>query len=158
MAKIVRLTEQDLVRLVNRILKEDVKMEVEPSKDNSNEGYMERELKDGGFMPVMKPDKLNNHISIRPNLTGAIWCRVDRFRSCNYDNGYQVEITFNRKVKELEGYWSNKQAPGPLVELSKVMDERYDFNNKGTTEMVAYGLSSDKARDILRLYNKIKYK
>jgi hypothetical protein len=156
MAKIVRLTEQDLTRLVNRILKEDVK--VEPSKEDSNE-YFERELRDGNFKLRPSSEVLYSYYSVKPstkpNLSCEFSCRKDRFSYCNPENGYQIKIIFNRKVQELNGFWSNKQAPGPLVELDKIMNHDYDL--KGITTMNAYSLSSEKARDILGLYNGIKF-
>ena len=163
MAKIVRLTEQDLTRLVNRILKEDVKVEVEPSEEepsevDSNE-YFKRELRDGNFKQVASEEVLYGYYSVKPstkpNLSCEFSCRKDRFSYCNPENGYQIKIIFNRKVQELNGFWSNKQAPGPLVELDKVMN--HDYNLKGITTMQVEAISSEKARDILGLYNRIKF-
>jgi hypothetical protein len=164
MAKIVRLTESDLTRLVNRILKEDVKVEVEPSKEPSKEDsneYFEDVLRDGNFKQHASEEVLYNYYSARPNtkpnLTCDFSCRKDRFKYCNPENGYQITITFNRKVNELNGFWSNKQEPGPLVELDKLMGGHdYNFNN-GITKMIQWGLSSEKARDILRKYNNVKF-
>jgi hypothetical protein len=141
---------------VNRILKEDVK--VEPSKEDSNE-YFERELRDGNFKLRPSSEVLYGYYSVKPstkpNLSCEFSCRKDRFSYCNPENGYQIKIIFNRKVQELNGFWSNKQDPGPLVELDKVMNHDYDL--KGITTMNAYSLSSEKARDILGLYNGIKF-
>ena len=156
MAKIVRLTEQDLTRLVNRILKEDVK--VEPSKEDSSEYMFERELREGNFKLRPSSQFLKNYYSVKPstkpNLSCNFACRNDN-KYCNPENGYEITIKFNRKVQELNGFWSNKQAPGPLVELDKIMNHDYDL--KGITTMNAYSLSSEKARDILGLYNGIKF-
>ena len=159
MAKIVRLTEQDLTRLVNRILKEDVK--VEPSKEDSNEYMFERELREGNFKlrPNSDVRTIKNYYSVKPNtkpnLSCTFACRNDN-KYCNPENGYEITIKFNRAVQKAEGYWSNKQAPGPLVELNKVMNEGYD-GEKGITTMEVQAISSNEAEAILRLYNKIKF-
>ena len=159
MKKIVRLTEKDLTRLVNRILKED--MEVEPSEEGSNEYMFERELREGNFkkMPNSETRIFRNYYSARPstkpNLSCDFACRNDN-KYCNPENGYEITITFNRKVNELNGFWSNKQEPGPLVELDKLMGG-HDYNLKGITKMQVQAISSDKAEDILRLYNRIKF-
>lgn len=155
MAKIVRLTEKDLTRLVNRILKED--MEVEPSKEDSNE-YFEEVLREGNFKLKPSSEVLYNYYSTKPstkpNLTCDFACRNDK-GYCNPENGYGITITFNRKVNQLNGFWSNKQEPGPLVELDKLMGG-HDYNN-GITKMIKYNLSDNEARDILGLYNEIKF-
>ena len=158
MKRIVRLTEQDLVRLVNRIMKEDVS--VEPSKEDSNEYMFERELREGGFKPKPNTNFSKDYYSVKPstkpNLSCSFRCRKDGGNYCNPENGYEITIIFNRKVQELNGYWSNKQAPGPLVELNKVMNEGYD-GEKGITTMEVQAISSNEAEAILRLYNKIKF-
>ena len=41
MKKVIRLTESDLVRLVNRIVKEQFDGEIESPQDNANSGYEE---------------------------------------------------------------------------------------------------------------------
>ena len=41
MKKVIRLTESDLVRLVNRIVKEQFDGEIESPQDNVNSGYEE---------------------------------------------------------------------------------------------------------------------
>lgn len=162
MAKIVRLTEQDLARLVSRILNEDVEVEPskeEPSKEDSDEYMFQRQLREGNFYSKPNSEFLNTYYSVKPsskpNLSCLFACRNDN-KNCNMENGYQITITFNRKVSQLEGFWVNKQAPGPLVELDKVMDNRYD-PEKGITTMHAYSLSSEEAEEILRLYNRIKF-
>jgi hypothetical protein len=163
MAKIVRLTEQDLIRLVNRILKEDVKVEPskeEPSKEDSVDYMFERELREGNFKlrPNSDVRTIENYYSVKPstkpNLSCTFACRNDN-KYCNLENGFEITIIFNRKVQELNGFWSNKQAPGPLVELDKVMNHDYDL--KGITTMTVQAISSNKAEAILRLYNEIKF-
>lgn len=157
MKKIVRITESEITRLVKKIVKEDV--EVEPSKEDSNEYMFERELKEGGFKPKPNSKFLNDYYSVKPstkpNLSCSFRCRNDN-KYCNPENGYEITIKFNRAVQKAEGYWSNKQAPGPLVELNKVMNEGYD-GEKGITTMEVQAISSNEAEAILRLYNKIKF-
>lgn len=152
MGKIIRLTEQDLVRLVNKIIKEDV--EAESPGDTVQGDWIKM-----GFKEKPTSQYSYNFISVKPqtkpNISCEIKCRKDAGNYCNPENGYQVVIKFNRKVQQAEGFWTNKNNGGPLADLNETMAYQYDMN--GISTLTKENASTNDVENIIRLYNKVKF-
>jgi hypothetical protein len=177
MKKIIRLTESDLMRLVNRVIKEETttgtptegggfgplisKGELGEEMSLPNAGTFVDFLKAQGFKDWSggNPGSYGmeyHYISRKPSTPANLSCSVGKEKGKNI----KISIVFDSVIERAERYKTLEEYDQKSVipKIEKLVGKDFYMSDKKEFSLSVDNLSEDTAKKIITLYNQIRLK
>jgi hypothetical protein len=179
MKKIIKLTEDDLARIVNQVIKEsDTSSSEGFGLLNSKQGEMSEQdntslmskgqykdfilfLKQQGFRDFSEGNRnygLRFHyISRKPGTPANLTCVVSQSNSMSMGK-VSIQIVFDRIVESANRYPSAQEymSKSPIVKIEKLAGKDFDIGTNNNFTLDIKEIDLQKAKQIIGLYNQIK--